>query len=478
MTRKAATRQQKQQQEEASFSLDRRRALWQTATIAVGLLAASSSATAAAIDEDDCGLEEILLGKGTWTHPNGADDTSNNTLLLPPANFVTYMTRFLLQCDDGASSWWKSLEKSNSLLTQDQQQTNLGRNFGSLAKSVQIAIQQYLLQEQQEPSSTTTTSVQKAYEQLAQLFVDRYGKTDPEARRHIGLLFAMLPTEYQPMSVLQQVSFKKQQRVVSSAASSLSEQQQEEEERKVSVKDLLPIAVDNPPPRILCTDLIALLPPEYECVQQSANGGYTIYPPLSLYEVGIDTEFGQTATATAAGPLADLPLRREQPRFGWDIYTLFGVSGATGCALTHTLVIPLDVVKTRIQTDSSTTTTTTGGSLLDSAKTILEKEGWPGLLLGTQATIVGYLWYGLSVYPSYTFFKRSLATSGAVALVAGALAAVVASVGLTPMEACRIRTVAQPQQYQQGGCWGPSKRLPRKTPLPDGGPCTRDCRPS
>ena len=140
-----------------------------------GLLAASSSATAATnIDEDDCGLEEILLGKGTWTHPNGADDTSNNTLLLPPpANFVTYMTRFLLQYDDGASSWWKSLEKSNSLLTQDQQQTNLGRNFGSLAKSVQIAIQQYLLQEQQEPSSTTTTSVQRAYEQLAQLFVDR-----------------------------------------------------------------------------------------------------------------------------------------------------------------------------------------------------------------------------------------------------------------------------------------------------------------
>ena len=94
-------------------------------------------------------------------------------------------------------------------------------------------------------------------------------------------------------SVLQQVSFKKQQRVVSSAASSSSEQQ-EEEERKVSVEDLLPIAVDNPPPRILCTDLIALLPPEYECVQQqSANGGgYTIYPPLSLYEVGIDNEFG------------------------------------------------------------------------------------------------------------------------------------------------------------------------------------------
>ena len=92
------------------------------------------------------------------------------------------MTRFLLQCDDGASSWWKSLERSNSLLTQDQQQTNLGRNFGSLAKSVQIAIQQYLLQqqEQQEASSTPTrtSSVQRGYE-------------------HIGLLFAMLPTEYQ-----------------------------------------------------------------------------------------------------------------------------------------------------------------------------------------------------------------------------------------------------------------------------------------
>ena len=73
MTRKAATRQQKQQQEEASFSLDRRRALWQTATIAVGLLAASSSATAAAIDEDDCGLEE-------WARAPGPTQTVQTTL--------------------------------------------------------------------------------------------------------------------------------------------------------------------------------------------------------------------------------------------------------------------------------------------------------------------------------------------------------------------------------------------------------------
>ena len=139
-------------------------------------------------------------------------------------------------------------------------------------------------------------------------------------------------------------------------------------------------------------------------------------------------------------------------------------------------MIPLDVVKTRIQTDSTTATTTAGGSLLDSAKTILEKEGWSGLLLGTQATIVGYLWYGLSVYPSYTFCKRFLATSvlssdvaalhgNAVALVAGALAAVVASVGLTPMEACRIRTVAQPQQYQQGGLLGTLQAIAQEDPI-------------
>ena len=50
-----------------------------------------------------------------------------------------------------------------------------------------------------------------------------------------------------------------------------------------------------------------------------------------------------------------------------------------------------------------------------------------------------------------------LSQSSDVALVAGALASVIASLGLTPLEACRIRAVAQPELYLDAGLIGTSQ---------------------
>jgi solute carrier family 25 phosphate transporter 3 len=103
--------------------------------------------------------------------------------------------------------------------------------------------------------------------------------------------------------------------------------------------------------------------------------------------------------------------------------------------------------------------------VLDGAITISREEGISGLLLGTQATLVGYLWYGISVYPAYAFFKMiiadhllspafAVAHTNDVALVAGAVASIVASLGLTPIEAARIRAVAEPEVYRDKGLLG------------------------
>ncbi|KAL3920124.1 MAG: hypothetical protein SGILL_003419 [Bacillariaceae sp.] len=103
-------------------------------------------------------------------------------------------------------------------------------------------------------------------------------------------------------------------------------------------------------------------------------------------------------------------------------------------------------------------------------KRILQEEGVSGLLTGAQATLAGYFWYGLSVYPSYAFFKRylsynvlpaDLATAHVndIALIAGALAAVLASLGLTPLEAARIRVVADPARYRPLGLLGTLKTI-------------------
>jgi solute carrier family 25 phosphate transporter 3 len=126
-------------------------------------------------------------------------------------------------------------------------------------------------------------------------------------------------------------------------------------------------------------------------------------------------------------------------------------------------VIPLDVVKTKEQVWSSEEGYKS--DILTGVNRILREEGVSGLLTGAQATLAGYFWYGLSVYPSYAFFKRylsyqvlpsdlAMAHANDIALVAGALAAIIASLGLTPLEAARIRVVADPARYRPLGLIG------------------------
>jgi solute carrier family 25 (mitochondrial phosphate transporter), member 3 len=133
------------------------------------------------------------------------------------------------------------------------------------------------------------------------------------------------------------------------------------------------------------------------------------------------------------------------------------------------------VVKTRAQTDPGIVNHANGlvvdsGNnasigMIRSSLNIIEREGIEALLLGAQATILGYFWYGLSVYPTYTFAKRfmsqeiittsySILHANEIALLAGACAAVVASLGLAPIEAARIRVVADPSTYRPLGVTG------------------------
>mmetsp|Transcript_2834 Transcript_2834/g.7780 ORF Transcript_2834/g.7780 Transcript_2834/m.7780 type:complete len:697 (-) Transcript_2834:84-2174(-) len=396
-------------------------------------------------------LEDLQFARGTWNpgsqklalkeKPVETDDlnfasntlkddinasTGNKALTRIDACFTTYLTRFLINYDEGVAAWWKRSQLAYSQLTVEQRQNRLGRDFGSLASSIQDALQVYIQK---------ATSTREGYHQLFDRFVSTYAVStnSDEIRRQLCLLAAILPVDQQPRDVIQ--------RIIPTTTTTISRRE----------RDNLSFA------EVMNENLSNLLPLEYNAAFIKSDQALLIQPPIKLYQVGVGEEFGQAATATTFGPLALNSLRRELPRYTFDIYALFGISGATGCALTHSVVIPLDVIKTRAQTSSEST--------MNIAKEIVNKEGISGLLTGAQATLAGYAWYGVSVYPSYAFFKRFLgqtvltsdvavAHESNIALFAGALAAVVASLGLTPLEAARIRVVAEPSRYRAMGLSG------------------------
>lgn len=393
-------------------------------------------------------LEDLRVARGSWTakdnsvavvdNENLLASTSdavpsmkNNADTIIDACFTAYLTRFLINYDEGVAAWWQQLQISYSLLPNEQRQNRLGRDFGSLASSIQEALKIYIEQ---------ATSSRQGYEQVFERFASTYASTtdDIEVRRQLCLLAATLPADQQPREIIKKILPTK---TMTKALKEL---------------DNSSLAM------VMSENLSNLLPREYTTVIPNSDGVLSIQPAISLYQVGIGEEFGQAATATTFGPLAQNSLRRELPRYTFDVYALFGISGATGCAITHSVVIPLDVVKTRAQTSPEST--------MNIVTNIVEKEGVSGLLTGAQATLAGYAWYGVSVYPSYAFFKRFLgktvltadlavAHANEIALVAGALAAIIASLGLTPLEAARIRVVTEPARYRAMGLIGTLKSI-------------------
>jgi solute carrier family 25 phosphate transporter 3 len=111
-------------------------------------------------------------------------------------------------------------------------------------------------------------------------------------------------------------------------------------------------------------------------------------------------------------------------------------------------VTPIDVVKTKIQTDP-----VKYSGIIGSFKKVLDEEGFDTFFTGWQPTFVGFFVYGGFSYVLTEFIRRYLtelaggsASSYEVPIIlAGAgMAAVAGSFVLSPFESVRIRSVAQP----------------------------------
>jgi len=151
------------------------------------------------------------------------------------------------------------------------------------------------------------------------------------------------------------------------------------------------------------------------------------------------------ASCTTAGGASD-----EEVKFGsGKYYALCGLGGILSCGITHTAIVPLDLVKCRIQVDPQKYKGIVGGF-----RTTIAEEGVRGLGKGWAPTLIGYSLQGLGKFGLYEMFKVIYADMlgeeltyqwrTSLYLAASASAEFFADIMLAPMEATKVRIQTSP----------------------------------
>jgi len=151
----------------------------------------------------------------------------------------------------------------------------------------------------------------------------------------------------------------------------------------------------------------------------------------------------------------------------------YWVPGGLSASLSHTLTVPIDVIKTKQQIDevnyvhSKYTTEPEkyknahhSYTIFKTAKRLIEKEGPFILLAGTAPTAIGYFLEGSLKFGSYELMKSLNYSYFMSGLVSGILASII----LCPMEALRIRLVSKPN-FATSSTKGLAKMISSEGPL-------------
>jgi len=130
-------------------------------------------------------------------------------------------------------------------------------------------------------------------------------------------------------------------------------------------------------------------------------------------------------------------------------YALCGLGGMLSCGVTHTGIVPLDLVKCRIQVDPAKYK-----GIFNGFKVSIAEEGTRGLAKGWAPTAIGYSMQGICKFGFYEVFKNvygdMIGEENAylyrtyLYLAASASAEFFADIALAPMEACKVRIQTQP----------------------------------
>jgi len=329
--------------------------------------------------------------------------------------FVNYLTRYIINYDPRWQEWWTLRQQAMGAKDAQQAAQQLQGELNRFAGSVEFGLSKY----------QGAQGVQRLFAELDL----NYGDSGDEARRQLALTFALLDPTVQPTEQIQNIAPAGSLRDASSVGAA------EERKMRALAADVLhrPMVADvgvRP----------AMLPQNVHILK--SKGIFTL--PGFERPAGSDAEdiFGERHPGG--------PVKRER-MLEPAIYAASAVSGLVCCSIMHLITVPVDVIKTRMQSPSF------AGKyrgLRSGLQKLWSEEGVSGVTLGWQPTLLGFSFYGVTVYPGYEMFKRSFVAIAGEAndalyhvplvLAAGAASTAIACLGVCPAEVTRIRMVSNP----------------------------------
>jgi solute carrier family 25 phosphate transporter 3 len=176
--------------------------------------------------------------------------------------------------------------------------------------------------------------------------------------------------------------------------------------------------------------------------------------------------FSQPRTMSAAAPAEgkwDARYAGAVPHTN-DYYVKCMFGGVLSCGLTHTAIVPLDVVKCNMQTNPKQFT-----GLVPGLKTLVALEGTNGLIKGWAPTLIGYSAQGFCKFGFYEIFKDVYANlagydfyksnQGLVWLAASASAEFFADIALCPMEMVKVKVQTSPAGTWPTGLFAATSKM-------------------
>lgn len=427
--------------------------------------------------------------------------------------FATYLTRFLITYDASIRSWWvaqaalvdSSAPSTARLAARKMQLADLAASVSAglasprwSSSTIQASPPDSLGLSSSPPSQTSVSGgAENLFGALQENYLKAFLRNDSggaggydleygaarEAARQLCVLFAMLPAPSQPTTRIAELVAKIEgsyQKRPKDGASASGKGQSSDFSAVFSFSSFAPnVDVDDgstsgPTVRRVAYDKfvvfdeedrqIITLPPEAAVLRRVADGPFE----PSLYGGGRLDVFGSlppdfvnrllrptgssSVSSSGSGQYATaLTAVKRERALDVGTYLRFFVAGAGASAIAHTALTPVDMLKTRLQTQPERYG---GGGPVLAVRTIWAEEGPGAFLQGAGSTAAGYFLAGAIAFGGTEILKRAaiaalgpqvaIANSFAVVLVAGGLAVACCTLAVAPFEKARIRLVSEP----------------------------------